>query len=624
MGKPYATEVAALDETYTWARSAPLATLEQFVGVACGRPLLSVGSGGSATAAHFASMLHRFVTGSFARHVTPLEAILGEPNISETAVLLLSASGRNKDVLATLRHCIRHDARAIATLCTKRASPLAKATNRFERGYACEADLPSGKDGFLATNSLLATCVMLARAYGVTLEERITVTGPDKGSVVRARGRSSVQVLHGGWASPVATDLESKLNESAIGAAQVSDYRNFGHGRHLWLARRARETAAILLVTPSLRTLAKRTRALFPREIPIIELTTEADGPAGTINLLTQAIRLVGVLGSLQRFDPGRPVVPAFGRKLYQVAPPLPPTSIPPPVERKLSRALRRNRVDRETYITALNVFVEELREARLGGLVLDYDGTLCGRANRFGRLRSDILSECQRLLAGGIVIGIATGRGRSVRDALQDGLPRQSWQQVVVGYYNGGDIAALTDTSAPSRDGAIEPLLTQAARLLENVPAVKACCTLTIRPKQITVEPTAAISTDRLMSEVMTVLAPLEEQGVRVLASSHSVDVLPCGVGKLAVVDVVKQRVGPNRQVLCIGDRGAWPGNDCALLTHQPSLSVDEVSSSFTTCWNLVAPGLTGPDAALRYLRAVRLTEGSATFDGRDFWKQS
>jgi hypothetical protein len=46
MGKPFAKELAALKETYEWARGVASDPLVEFVGEAYARPLLAVGSGG--------------------------------------------------------------------------------------------------------------------------------------------------------------------------------------------------------------------------------------------------------------------------------------------------------------------------------------------------------------------------------------------------------------------------------------------------------------------------------------------------------------------------------------------------------------------------------------------------
>jgi hydroxymethylpyrimidine pyrophosphatase-like HAD family hydrolase len=622
MGKAYAKELSTLGDTYGWATAAVMRPLEEFVADAQGWPLVAIGSGGSATAAHLAALLHRFHARRFARHTTPLEVLLSEPNLREAAVLLLSASGKNRDVLAAMQCCLQQDSRAIATVCTQRGSPLASMILGRERAHVLECALASGKDGFLATNSLLATCVFIARAYGVTLPTQLTFAGAS--DLTGLSGRQSVVVLHGGWGSPVATDLESKLNESAIAGTQVCDYRNFGHGRHLWLARRALDTFVVALVTPETSALADKTVALLPREIPIVEIRTSQEGSAGTIDLLAQSFHLVGRLGELQGFDPGRPTVPEFGRKLYHLPPPLPAHERDAPVARKVASALVPHQDQHRKTITALRAFVESLYGRDLGGVILDYDGTLCTGAERFGPLRAELGNECRRLLEAGLIIGIATGRGRSVRESLQQGLPRALWDRVVVGYYNGGEIADLTNDSAPVRDPNPAPPLDAARALLERDPQLQELATVTPRLRQITIEPKQHLSTATLMSYVMTVVAPLEHSGVRVLASSHSVDVLPPGVSKLAVVEEVKKRVRNGCEVLCVGDRGLWPGNDCALLAHEPSLSVDEVSASLTTCWNIAPSGMTGPDATLLYLRAIYVENGRAALDGRDLWRRT
>jgi hydroxymethylpyrimidine pyrophosphatase-like HAD family hydrolase len=620
MGRAYSTELSALGDTYEWARTVPIDALEAFVSESRARPLLAVGSGGSATAAHLAALLHRTHTGAFARHATPLEVLLSEPNISSAAVLLLSASGRNRDVLSILDHCIDHDVRAIATLCTRAPTPLAKAARQFERAHAFEVDVPAGKDGFLATNSLLATCTFLVRAFGLPVPSRIRKKQARHLPEI-ARGRTIVQILHGGWGAPVATDLESKLNESAIASAQVSDYRNFGHGRHLSLARRGSETVVLALVTPETAELAERTLELLPSDVPVIEAKTAREGPSGTLELLVRGFHLVGSLAEAEGFDPGRPSVPDFGRKLFHLPPPTLKREAPVAVMRKLTQMRHLSEEPLEDVQAAFHRFLESLIATSLGGLVLDYDGTLCTRADRFQVLRPDLAKECRRLLEGGLVLGIATGRGRSVRESLQKTLPRAVWDRVLVGYYNGGEIASLARDDQPSRAPTAQAPLNLAKELLDQDRVLLDLASLTTRRRQITIEPKLSVPTDALMKHTMSVLAPLETHGVRVLTSSHSVDVLPPGITKLAVVDAVRSRI-EGREILCIGDRGTWPGNDTALLSHKPSLSVDEVSASLATCWNIAPPGLSGPDATLQYLRCLRLTKGTATFVLPDIWR--
>jgi hypothetical protein len=190
----------------------------------------------------------------------------------------------------------------------------------------------------------------------------------------------------------------------------------------------------------------------------------------------------------------------------------------------------------------------------------------------------------------------------------------------VHIGYYNGTDISTLADDQAPRRDRPLADLLEKARQLLETDQVLTDIAIITVRPSQITLEPKSAVRTDALVSHVMARLAVLDGRGLRILCSSHSLDVLGPGSGKLALVSELRKKIGDQYEVLCIGDRGAWPGNDYALLSQSLSLSVDEVSGLEDSCWNLAPSGMYGPDATLLYLRAIKVEGSVGTFT----WKEA
>ena len=72
MGKPFLSELDAMPGVYGWAEKAEIGGLDEFTRKAAGRPLYVVGSGGSFSAAVFASLLHQSA-GSISKAVTPLE-----------------------------------------------------------------------------------------------------------------------------------------------------------------------------------------------------------------------------------------------------------------------------------------------------------------------------------------------------------------------------------------------------------------------------------------------------------------------------------------------------------------------------------------------------------------------
>ena len=99
-------------------------------------------------------------------------------------------------------------------------------------------------------------------------------------------------------------------------------------------------------------------------------------------------------------------------------------------------------------------------------------------------------------------------------------------------------------------------------------------------------------------------------------LYSSHSIDVLAPHVSKTRVVVCVKEKCGASASVLCIGDRGRFPGNDYALLSEEFSLSVDETSLSPETCWNLAPAGCRGVPATSHYLNSIKFQGATFKFD--------
>lgn len=357
---------------------------------------------------------------------------------------------------------------------------------------------------------------------------------------------------------------------------------------------------------------------LFPKSIRVVRLETALDGPDGTIDLLIQAFRLVDRIGVTRKQDPGRPHVPEFGRKLYRLTPPRVRPAVDAAIQRKLWASPGATD-EGKAFQKGLKRFLAHACTTKIGAVAIDYDGTLCTKDDRFGGLRDDIVAECSRLLKAGLHLGIATGRGKSVREEFQKVLDRKLWARVHIGYYNGTAIGALGDDALPKTDEPSDPALKRAQSLLSDDGWLTTTAKITPRPHQLTVEPRGATRTDALAAHVMSRLAPLDGAGVRIVVSSHSLDVLGARPGKGSLVSWLREQIGEAREVLCIGDRGAWPGNDYALLAEPMSLSVDEVSSLDDTCWNLAPRGVSGPDATLLYLRAITARGGVGTFT----WKE-
>lgn len=637
MGKPYEAELRCLDRTYSWACQVPIDTLRDFVRESCGDPLVIVGSGGSLTAARFAARLHQ-EAGSFAKAVTPLD--LASCPVRHCSVLLLTARGRNADIHSAFRLAANLEPRRLVAVCLQVGSPLARFARSFRFAGLQELCLPSGKDGFLATNSLIAFVTILCRAYGGRLsgQDSIPAALPSpkelldwaQSSTAPLLSRDTWVTLYAGWGEPAALDCESKFTEAALGHVQAADYRNFAHGRHHWVAKRGEETALVALTTPDEKEVAERTLCLLPKGLPRLRIHTERRGAGGGLELLVKMLYVIGAVGHGRGIDPGRPCVPEFGRRLYHVSPrssqPTEPTW--PLVSAHEAAAIaRKNDVtglgaltkdEVRSWRRAYRDYVRRLRRARFGAVVLDYDGTLCDPKERFAGSSKELRERLSGLLREGLLIGIGTGRGKSARESLARMIPAKYWEQVVIGYYSGSDIGGLGSGSHPDKERPGHPALSRLVDLLQGHPGLSGVVQFDCRPDQVAICLVDAGARGKVAAIVQDVLARVGEAGVRCLESSHSLDLLAPGVTKRTLVLACEEaagKLGRPKAALCIGDRGRWPGNDYDLLTGPHSLSVDTVSPDPQSCWNLAAPGHRGVQATLEYLTRLKVEAGVARY---------
>lgn len=248
-------------------------------------------------------------------------------------------------------------------------------------------------------------------------------------------------MLYGAAGEPVAWDIESKLTEAALGAALLSDYRNFGHGRHHWFAKRGKNSCIIALVSPVERELAYKTIGCLPKDVPVIYLETELETAAASIDLLLKAFRFVNDLGMARGIDPGRPGVPSYGRTLYnldfyKLTSRILPTekTLDVAVRRKLGAAGMENVALRQHYSEACQRFVRQLNRGKYTTIAFDYDGTLSAsdRKSRYTNgLCDEIKDALTSLLEKGVQIVIATGRGQSISKSFKPSFDKKYWPQI-------------------------------------------------------------------------------------------------------------------------------------------------------------------------------------------------
>lgn len=621
MGKPFAKELGLISETLSWAGQLDLQDLTRWTHLHADKPLLAVGSGGSLSACHFAALLFQQF-GHVAKALTPLELFNSRTVLPSCNVLIISASGKNKDILFAYESCLSMEAATITNISMRKESPLSKMVKELGNGTSFNYELPAGKDGFLATNSLIAFFSILGRGLSpsgfssdLSFLDELFFNHLD--SYLEKVGKDyTFTILFAGWGQPVACDLESKMAEAALANVLVSDFRNFGHGRHHWFDKRGMNSAIIALVSPEEEKLANKTLSLLPSDIPILQLTTDKIGASGTLELLIKSFYFILKLGGIQNIDPGRPGVPDYGSKLYHLnyrKAYLPLTeSLSDLAIRRKARISSINQLkdnELKTWRASCSGFLQSLEAKSFGSIIFDYDGTLCASHNRFIGVDTILQKKLVQLLEYGVIIGVATGRGKSVREDLLTFIPKKFMNRVLIGYYNGSDIGLLSDNSKPDKSIPPSLHLRKAYSILSTHPLTKDA-NLELKPYQISIVPSANTDWNSVKDVVVQLIFGLSLPYIQVLESTHSVDIIDQRkANKLNLISIcskLAQTRNLSSDCLCIGDKGRWPGNDFQLLSHEFSLSVDEVSPLPNSCWNFSPLGIKNIDATNLYLSKI------------------
>ena len=614
----YRRELAGLDGVYRAARAMDVTPLCAAVERWADRPMVMVGSGGSFSTATLAADLHESATGQLARPATPLE-VISKAN-RDAGLVCFSASGRNRDIITAFRIAATREMEPLSALVLAEHPPLEKLGTRF--GYAdvvCMAHRLF-RDGFLAVASLVGSSMLLVRAYRAVfggsdrdlpesltelIQQATSFAGLEDIRVEADRvmqGRGYVSVLYSSELASAAVDLESRFVEAALGALHIADMRNFGHGRHFWLARNAQETCVLALISERQEDLGTRTISLLPDGVKTLSVhfrgSTDVQAMAG----LLVGLYVTEIAAEFADVDPGKPGVPPFGRRLYHLRPTLERWR---QADLNRAAALRRKgaRPDDPLWIARYQHAMETVNSNHYEALVVDYDGTLCDPRARTGPLGTEIAAELTRLGDEGAVFGLATGRGPSAAVELRASLPTRLHDRVLVGYYNGAAIRLLTDHE--------DPVVEARCRESSLVTALKNDSMLNGEVRSNAVQISTGVRRGiRMEAAAAQVRLLMRENCVdaEVVTSGHSIDVCTEGQSKEDLVCAMRVSFGLGEgPVLRIGDRGRPPGNDWRLLDDPYGLSVDQVSGHPLHCWSLTPAGTKGVQATSYYLRHLR-----------------
>jgi hydroxymethylpyrimidine pyrophosphatase-like HAD family hydrolase len=587
------------------------------------RPAVGVGSGGSLATAHYWQRCRETLRASYTNVQTPLAFSLDESDVTKGQVWIFSARGENPDAIAAFQSAITRGAGEIHIVVNSKANGLSKLALQHRGVIIHVVPVADTKDGFLATHSMVASVFALLRAADLVacpmrsserevkflrlIDDVLANNGEPGPEIAKLDENDTLILLHDPRLRAAATVIDTSLWETAICAVQTTDFRNFAHGRHVWLAHR-QSTAVVMALT------GKETEGVWgdisrvlPRELPKVSYRYGNAGRFQCAIAIFGALKIVEWFGRLRQIDPAKPGTASFSKEIYESSSLREMGArLKPQIKQKIEAGLPQDVEDR-TYIDVerqWEAYQCRLSQALFKGVVLDYDGTVVETAERWFPPRDEVVEQMRRLLEGGLHIGVATGRGKSVGRDLRSVLPEQFHERVTIGYYNGGYIRPLTvdieiDLPQPrSEIKSVYEYLLKTEMLCDDLDVG--------RYQQLTI-PKCSIGDGSRFWAIFSEYNSRNGNLLRIVETGHSMDICPQEVCKTHVVQRVLAMVGGgDAAVLCIGDSGHEGGNDYRLLQGPFGISVSQVSSNLDACWSFFGPVVTGVGALQRILSAL------------------
>lgn len=338
--KLFDKKIRQFPEIVEWTKCLDVTELATFLEYNKGSQLF-LASGGSYSAAAFAELLS--VKNRIMAHaMTPHFYLTSGFDKIPAQALLISASGDNNDICRAFE-ASRDNQQEMRALTLSSKGRLQSIMNEHGEGKVYTYDIPTGRDGFLSTNTVLSFYILLYRAFGYNDLDELNVEVQDsdledihqfltslkniseeemsdhEAFLHKLEGVDSFFILYTGRSYPVALDLESKFSEGAIGNTQLADYRNFAHGRFNWFTQRPGQTGLICLQTPDDLELSETILSKLPIHVPTFRLRTDHSTPLGCIDLLIKEHYLCSALADRWGLDISRPTVPEYGKILYNM-----------------------------------------------------------------------------------------------------------------------------------------------------------------------------------------------------------------------------------------------------------------------------------------------------------------
>ena len=304
--------LAMIPEALEWAEKQDVERLRRFFIENSNIPLYCFSSGGASSALEYAALLYETNQG-MAKALTPLMmASISDAALKRAKILIVTGDGNGHDEKYTSKRAAKVNPDGVAAIVRDSEvdnsviNTLKKVTSNW---FIYNWLVPDGEGTpFIATIETICQFGLFYKAFTNNSEIKskleinldpnacFTYGARKEGNVPELGQIKNFIVLYAGWSKPVATDFECKMIESGFASVQLCDYRNFCHGRFIFLSKHLEDSALVLFLTPREQKFAKDLileaktwvdkEEMFPVDTPIVKIETGFDSPIATIDLM--------------------------------------------------------------------------------------------------------------------------------------------------------------------------------------------------------------------------------------------------------------------------------------------------------------------------------------------------
>jgi len=305
---------------YPWIN---LATIEA--------PGYVIGTGGSYVVANFIASLLSQHTNNLFMPIRPFDFIRLGKNVN--SAIFISNSGKTPDIISSLKYSIEIKIPRIAVITGEKQSELDEYLRSEDDLLLCTG--ANGERGFLSVAGIIVPCFMIWAALrnnqfwhdekGYLNFHRLFENAKNKAGKVFSKlekatpeGISSqrIVVLGGGYAWPAMLDFESKMVESGLGQPELSEIKDYSHGRFV-----SSINSRIVKIICGMPDDKPYRDFLIDRLTPkkkVIEITTDYSGAKGSLELLLQIEHIMRLIAERESYDLSGPMIPSKGLELYR------------------------------------------------------------------------------------------------------------------------------------------------------------------------------------------------------------------------------------------------------------------------------------------------------------------